>query len=274
MYLEARMNKGFDGSRWLVILLVAAIAALLLPTEKIFPGRGDEAETAGETVAEAKKTNDDDNEKPQKSATEEVEYKIDGRHVLVSVGDRERNILTASGSGVVYAVSADMLWIVTAGHVLERGDDDTVWVDFGDEEGRDACVTCEECRISGNADLAFLGLRLDDIPGGIRRRLALPRTDKNRYDALRQGDRICVWGYAEDKLIQCEGVLTEAWIYVEDFGQCMMTADCETEPGMSGGGMYDEEGNLIGIVCGRNEEGEIAAAPLHVAQAEAANMTE
>lgn len=195
------------------------------------------------------------------------EYHIDGRIVRVCVENREKNVLSAAGSGVVYAVLGEELWIATAGHVLEHAGDHTVRVDFGDEDGREAWVTCEMFRRSESVDVAFLRLPLDELPDGICEKLILPVTDKERYDAMHRQDVVCVWGY-EEKLITFEGILEEFWIYVEDFAQDMMVADCEIAPGMSGGGLYDGDGDLIGIACGGNEAGELVAVPLHVVQAE------
>ena len=33
-------------------------------------------------------------------------------------------------------------------------------------------------------------------------------------------------------------------------------------PGMSGGGLFDAEGRLLGIICGVAEDGEVAVAPV------------
>ena len=302
------MDRKIDKSKWFMILVVAAIVALLLPGGGL-PGQGslpgggsaqtdtdregeqqgngqqgngqqggDKAQADpdvgdGGTVGQDHLTAEDGSAVGQVgdlAETETVEYEIDGRIVLVKAGEPERNVLTAVGSGVVYAVSEEYLWIVTAGHVLENAGNYTVWVDFGgvaDATGSATGVVCSAYELAESADLAFLQLPLNDISRGIRAQLLLPRTDKKRYDALRREDVVCVRGFVDDKCISCEGVLTDSWILVEDFDQYMMLADCKIEPGMSGGGLYDEEDNLIGIACGGNEKGELAAVPLHVVQA-------
>jgi S1-C subfamily serine protease len=49
---------------------------------------------------------------------------------------------------------------------------------------------------------------------------------------------------------------------MEDYGQYMIWADAEVRPGMSGGGLLDQEGRLIGILSGGSQDGELAAVPL------------
>lgn len=198
-----------------------------------------------------------------------------GGIVRVRVEKAGGQVLYATGSGVVYAVSEEELWIVTAGHVLENGKDKTVWVEFGcaaDQSGVAAAAECIGYEMAQGADLAFLRVPMKNIPGNIRARLVFPRTDKERYDALGESDAVKVQGFGGDGLIAYDGILTDFWIYVEDFAQYMMVADCALEPGMSGGGVFDEAGNLIGIACGANGDGELAAVPLHVVQAEFANV--
>ena len=42
----------------------------------------------------------------------------------------------------------------------------------------------------------------------------------------------------------------------------MMLATTYAEPGMSGGGVFDEQGRLIGILSGADEQGNLAIVPL------------
>lgn len=255
----------------LFVAVVAVSAALLLP--------GDAAEPSEEDAALL-------------PPEEDAGYAIDGGIVMVRVGKPAEQVLYATGSGVVYALYEEQLWIVTAGHVLENVKDAAVWIDFAgtadgratDESGEDtqsavgdgtgaaALVQCDAYELTEDADLAFLCISLESIPGGIRDRLILPGTDKEHYDALGESDAVRVRGFGENGLVSYDGILTDFWIYVEDFSQYMMVADCAIEPGMSGGGLFDDEGNLIGIACGGNASGELAAVPLHVVQARFADV--
>ncbi|MCM1089836.1 MAG: serine protease [Butyrivibrio sp.] len=238
--------------------------------------------------------------------------------VAIRVGQSGSDALAASGSGVVLEMSEDVLWVVTAGHVLERaGDENPVYVDFPNvqdfvkdmtaqhanydmaaqrmdydyaaERRTDYClaeeqrtdygfaveqredndfvaVQCLDYAVVTEADLAFLRLEREELPEDVWQDLRAAEKDKDSYDALQASDKVYLSGYREGSLLVCEGILEEFWIYVEDFEQYMMLARCEVYSGMSGGGLYDGEGHLIGIVCGNNEQGEVAAVPLHVVE--------
>lgn len=184
----------------------------------------------------------------------------DGSVVAVYVEGKTSGTWSASGSGVILAAEEDSLWIVTAGHVLERaGTEHPVKVEFG--EG--SIVESQRYELVRDTDLAFLCILKENLPEECRE-LKASETDKESYDALEDGDIVCLNGYRDGRLSVFAGVLSEPWIYVEDFEQYMMVAACEMDYGMSGGGLYDEEGRLIGIACGGNERGELAAVPLHV----------
>lgn len=188
--------------------------------------------------------------------------------VAVYVEGQTPGARAASGSGVILDVGEDVLWIVTAGHVLERaGAEYPVMVEFG--EG--STVECLRYETASDADLAFLCIFKKDMPEEFRERTSA-ETDKESYDALASGDIVQTMGYRDGKLITFSGVLSEPWIYVEDFEQYMMVAVCGMDYGMSGGGLYDEDGHLIGIACGGNEQGELAAVPLHVVRARFADL--
>lgn len=206
----------------------------------------------------------------QKAEAQEPEERAMQADVAIRVGQSGSDALAASGSGVIFEVSENMLWIVTAGHVLEKADaENPVYVDFTSVRDSEEAITaqCTDYDVSTEADLAFLRLGREEIPEEVWHELRAVEKDKESYDALQASDQVHVSGYREGSLFVCEGTLEEFWIYVEDFEQYMMLAKCELYPGMSGGGLYDGAGHLIGIVCGNNEQGEVAAVPLHVVEA-------
>jgi S1-C subfamily serine protease len=48
---------------------------------------------------------------------------------------------------------------------------------------------------------------------------------------------------------------------MEDYGQYMIWADVQIHAGMSGGGLFDSEGYLVGILSGGSDDGQTAAVP-------------
>ncbi len=91
----------------------------------------------------------------------------------------------------------------------------------------------------------------------------------NHSNIVEAGTQISVEGYpanGEKKIYL--GTVLDPWIYVEDFDNYMLLCQSEAEPGMSGGGVFCENGELLGIVCGENEEGQLAVLPTMVIETE------
>ena len=167
------------------------------------------------------------------------------------------------GSGVVYQKMEDSLIIVTAAHVLEQGME-SVTVTFSDELE----VTTDDCYISGHSDLAFVNIPLSSLPKNKQKKYIQVQIDKAAFDGLQDGDEVLFQGATRDADIPYMGTVWESWIFAEDFGQYMMIIQGDVEPGMSGGGVFDPAGNFLGIICGESENGEVAAVPLSIIEAE------
>ncbi len=193
------------------------------------------------------------------------------------------------GSGVLYDRTDEALIVVTAGHVLAQADgaDEPVEVVFGDGFS----VNVAEFVVSDASETAFISIPIEEIPSENLEKYELAVIDKEKFDALKDGDEMVLKGI-QSKVTQagtagekpldlaqeefpdlgfvrwCLGELLYPWIYVEDFGQYMMVIKGESLPGMSGGGVFDRDGYLVGILCGMNEAGETAAVPLNVIMAE------
>ena len=163
-----------------------------------------------------------------------------------------------SGKGVIYEDTDEYLIILTAAHVLElQKEGQPVRVAFS----KDKIVQGIEIIISETSDIAFVKLSKSSLEEAGITNWKKVTVDKDKFDAMKSGDNVFLEGGREASL-------KENWIYVEDFSQYMMLVKGEGTPGMSGGGLYDEAGNLVGILCGVNEEGETAAVPLSIIMAE------
>ena len=83
------------------------------------------------------------------------------------------------------------------------------------------------------------------------------------YDRVQAGDLVLALGSKSGVGEEAySGVLLQDYVFLQDFGVHMMVADVFVQPGMSGGGLFDAKGHLIGIICGISEDDEVAAAPL------------
>lgn len=190
---------------------------------------------------------------------EEMEISL----VQVRIEDVTNNMCKNAGTGVVYHVSDAGIWIATAAHVLEgKSDEDVITVTVGKKT-----MQCHKWAEDSETDLAFCFFEHEGISQESMPVFVPIKTDKTSYDVMVEDTPITAVGYSDGELVQCGGGLTNAWIYVEHFAQHMILAECEVYPGMSGGGLYDDAGNFIGMICGGNEEGEMVAVPWHVMQA-------
>ena len=77
-----------------------------------------------------------------------------------------------------------------------------------------------------------------------------------KNDIFHIPDRISTGDFA-----MVSGYVVDPDRYLEEFGCEMIYGDGSAVPGMSGSGMFDEEGNLIGILCGATGQYELAGVP-------------
>ncbi len=178
----------------------------------------------------------------------------------VNVRIRAGNLI---GSGVIYKSDEDTVWIATAGHVLEQVEGEAE-ITF-----RDGYVVQSYAIVRAKEqDVALLLIDrkalLDETTGedhGKNYRCAL--VSKEAYDGVQVGDVVIAMGSKSGAGEEAyAGVLLWDYVFSEDFGVYMMVADVLVKPGMSGGGLYDAKGHLLGIICGVAEDGEVAAAPV------------
>ena len=168
-----------------------------------------------------------------------------------------------SGQGVLYSCEGENAYILTAGHMM-------LGMNIGTECDVTFGVSGDTKKatllyLSENADIAILQAAKDDF-----KRAKPAAFEVSRYDALKEGDTIRFLCYEEgtDALVT-EGTVTDTWIYLDDFGINMMLVEAETHSGMSGCGVYDAEGYLVGILCGSSEDGtEAAILPLSIIRSE------
>lgn len=168
------------------------------------------------------------------------------------------------GSGVIFGIHNDELLILTAAHVIEDAKEEA------DVYFRDGYIIgCDKVRISDMADLGILYVDCDEIPQENLQQYLCARVDKRKFDALTKGDGCIAMGCRSGVAAEAyEGKILDTWIYMEDYQQYMIWARAPGKQGMSGGGLFDQEGYLIGILSGVNEEDELAVVPLSFVLAE------
>ena len=124
-------------------------------------------------------------------------------------------------------------------------------------------IPCDSYFLSQTADYAVLTIINGEAARTLLTGECVARQDRQAFDALKEGDAcLAVGGRGGESSFS--GEILSAWIYMEDYGQYMIWAKAEIEPGMSGGGLFDGEGNLVGILSGGTEDGELAAVPVSI----------
>lgn len=168
-----------------------------------------------------------------------------------------------SGQGVLYSCEGENAYILTAGHMM-------LGMNIGTECDVTFGVSGDTKKatllyLSENADIAILQAAKDDF-----KRAKPAAFEVSRYDALKEGDTVRFLCYEEGMDVEAtEGTVTDIWIYLDDFGINMMLVEAETHSGMSGCGVYDAEGYLVGILCGSSEDGtEAAILPISIIRSE------
>ena len=166
---------------------------------------------------------------------------------------------TLHGSGIIYKMNEEFVVVVTAAHVIEGAESAQVLFVDG------STVTCSNIMVSNSADVGFLRLETTSLPKDCLEKCKYVSTDKESFDKLQTGDGIIVMGSIDNVAGNAyEGEIIDTWIYTDDFQQYMMIGQTHALSGMSGGGIFDQKGHFIGILCGGNEENYIAILPLSI----------
>lgn len=165
------------------------------------------------------------------------------------------------GSGVIYEEDEKSLLIATAGHVLTHTNGEILVTFPGGTQ-----VTATEAETVGSCDLAFVWVDKEKLSGETWKVCLPVHTDRNVFDTLKEYDD--VWMYGGETGMPVYAFVVDPWIYVEDFGQNMLLLQGLAEPGMSGGGVFSEDGVFLGIICGADEEGKVAVVPYSMIQTE------
>ena len=191
------------------------------------------------------------------------ETELENRIWQLSVVLRGEN---AEGSGCIYGYDEvrQALVIITAGHVLKdlQGSIEVGLVD-GTVLPAASFLTEEEC------DLGYVYLPYEKLPekgkayfekeadGKFREFLQIRESSSlQKNDAFHMPDKIST---GECSFVT--GYVVDPDRYLEEFGCEMIYADGGAVPGMSGSGMFDDSGRLIGILCGATEQYELAGVP-------------
>ena len=166
----------------------------------------------------------------------------------------------AYGSGVIFQLTKEGAVIVTNRHVLAYWREETGIIRFpqGYYAGARVLGSSESC------DVGFLLVEKEALGLSTLSALRSVSVDESVYDGLRKGDAaFCLGaGPEEDETIYQEAVLEDTDRYIEAFGGEMLYGRGFAKEGMSGGGIFDGRGNLLGLLAGGTYQNEIAGVPV------------
>lgn len=161
------------------------------------------------------------------------------------------------GSGVIYDVYEDTMLVVTAAHVLEQAPN-AIIVNFADGTKLIGRVY----RMYEEDDLAILAVNCEGVSKSAVRKLLV---EDSKYETCVPGNTCIAMGGSENPGEEAyEGKILQGALYLEDYGCSMLVASGICHPGMSGGGLFDNRGYLLGILSGVDESNRIAVVPLPV----------
>lgn len=168
------------------------------------------------------------------------------------------------GSGSIYRMLEEEIVIVTNRHVLQYWNEDSYVTFFnGRTSGGEVLGASHE------ADLGFIRIPIDGFTYEellAFRNIRLPEELKEESKAENfpaEGSKIFMIDIASkwNTPIMTKGELIAGCTYLEDFGTEMLYAKGEAVPGMSGGGVFDSNGNYLGMLTGATLQNELAAVP-------------
>ena len=170
--------------------------------------------------------------------------------VMITVGEYH-------GSGVIIGLDDEKLTIVTVAHLME-GFDQGIISFFSGKVG-----FADVSDIYPGKDLCFLTIKRTDMTEDFIETLTTAAYDLDRYEALTRGDKVYITGSAVSVAANIsEGTFVSRDYYVADFDMDMMFLYAAVMEGMSGSGVYDSDGYLVGILAGGSDADEAVCVSL------------
>lgn len=162
------------------------------------------------------------------------------------------------GSGSILTIDANEITIVTNRHVLQYWDEDSYVTFFNG-----AVCNGRMIGVSELADVGFLHVFTGEL---LPEELDNIKSVEARKAGLKRGDWFVMADLASDlwNPVFYHGQILEPLKYLEEFGMDMVYGESAFKEGMSGCGVFDEDGKYIGMLTGGTDQNEIAAVPAKV----------
>ena len=154
------------------------------------------------------------------------------------------------GCGTIYDCDESSFTIVTAEHVLQDYMDglcNEITVTF---DGQKTCSASLLKKVD-DLDIVFLTINRKDISETYT---SVSEMSSASDIQITPGDTIYFVDANTDDVYA--GSIASASVYSEDFGMDMIYCYCSVTPGMSGRGLFSEDGQYLGILLGGSDEAE------------------
>lgn len=190
--------------------------------------------------------------------------------ILCSVLYLTCNTAGASANGIIMDITDSALLIVTSAHVADLIESEEGSAYAQAANGYPA-FPVNILWTDEDADLAFLTAKKDGLDADLLNRISAAVCNETAYDNLQKGDILtCLYldrldptGFFYPESSLGEAVLLNKSVPVDGFSKNMMYLDYPSLKGMSGSGIYDSCGNLVGLLsAGDEEQGTTVAVPL------------
>ena len=151
--------------------------------------------------------------------------------------------------------------IATNRHVLEywREDVGVIWFPQGFYVSAHVLGSTRDC------DVGFLKVENSELDIETLLKLRSVPLDGEVYEGLLAGDTALCLGAdrTEGEVVYQEAFVGETGMYIDVFGGEMLYLHGFAKEGMSGGGIFDGYGHLIGLLAGGTWQNEVAGVPVN-----------
>lgn len=173
--------------------------------------------------------------------------------VRIDMGD-------AYGSGVIFRLTQDKVIIATNRHVLEYWQEDVGVVLFP----QGFYVSAHEIGRAQDCDVGFLEVENSEFDIETLLTLRSVPVDEEVYAALSEGDVAFCLGADRQagEVVYQEAFVGNTAMYIDIFDGEMLYLHGFAKEGMSGGGIFDGYGHLIGLLAGGTWQNEVAGVPV------------
>jgi len=183
----------------------------------------------------------------------------------LSIGYRNRSQVTIhndikTGRGIIVNETDEYIDIITAKHLVEYVSDEAgLIVETSDKKE----IPAELVYNFKNSDSAVIRINKSDSDAFIPHPIISDYLGEDEYNAITPGTTVYYLdGIYDDDFCVSEGIWSDGGSYIVDFGIIAGVFNGTVRPGMSGEGVYTEDGEWIGMIIAASDE-EGALIPAH-----------